>query len=401
MAAATSNNPNEQKGPLVHLRVLELGGLAPAPYCGLLLKQFGADVIHITRTSGAPEDPAGLSHGKRSVALDLKSPAGIQVLRRMCKNADVLIDPYRPGVLEKLGLGPHEVLLKDNPRLIVVRITGWGQTGQYAQAAGHDINYIALTGALSLFSRSATEPPLPPVNILGDFAGGGMLATMGVLLALHERAKSGLGQVIDSAMVDGAAHLATFLFRFRSTGMWSDVPGSNMLDGGAPFYGTYICSDGKFLSVGAIEPQFYELLIKGLGLEDEMPGGQMERKFFADHKRIIAGRIMQKPRDHWAKVFAPEGPYRDACVAPVLSMQEAIEFPANVERKVFAKGPSGDQKDVFPNPGPRLSRTPGFNLPYWRTEPAGKQNRTVLMMYGFTAKEIDDLEAKGVVRSKM
>jgi alpha-methylacyl-CoA racemase len=318
----------------------------------------------------------------------------------MAKNADVLIDPYRPGVLEKLGLGPHEVLLKDNPRLIVVRVTGWGQSGPMSQAAGHDINYIALTGALSLFSRSPRDAPVAPINILGDFAGGGALAAFGVLLALHERTKSGLGQVIDAAMVDGVAHLSTFLYRMRQAGGWNDVPGTNVLDSGAPFYDTYTCSDGKFLSVGAIEPQFYELLLAGLGLAhpDELPGSQMDRKLWADNKRVIAGRIAMKPRDHWAGVFAPEGKLRDACVAPVLTMQEAATHPYNVARNVFSQGHTKQPKDVLPNPAPRLSRTPGHNLAYWRVEPSGANSRTVLMMYGFSAKEVDALAARGVVR---
>lgn len=252
---------NEEKGPLAHLRVIELGGLAPAPYCGLILKQFGADVIHVQRMGGAAEDPAGLSLGKREISIDLKSKEGVQVLRRMLKNADVMIDPFRPGVLEKLGLGPEE-LMKDNPRLIVARVTGWGQTGPYAQMAGHDANYISLSGILSMFSRNTRDAPIPPINILGDFAGGGMLAAMGILLALYDRSKTGKGQVVDAAMVDGATHLATFIYRMRAAGAFSEVPGTNVLDSAAPFYDNYVCSDGKFVSVGSIEPQFYALLLK-------------------------------------------------------------------------------------------------------------------------------------------
>jgi alpha-methylacyl-CoA racemase len=328
--------------------------------------------------------------------LDLKSPEGVEVLKRMLKNADVLLDPMRPGVLEKMGLDPQHLLKEVNPKLIIARVTGWGQDGPYASAAGHDTNYVALTGIMSLFARSEKEAPLPPINLLGDFAGGGALAVMGILLALYERNKSGKGQVVDAAMVDGVTHLATFIHKMRANGVWNDKPGTNLLDTGAPFYDTYICSDGKFLSVGSIEPQFYALLIEGLGLkEEDMPGSQMDRDAWADIKRVIAGRIMQKPRDHWAKVFAPSGKYRDACVAPILTISEALEHPHNIERKLFSKV---GKKDYIPSPAPRLSRTPGHVHQSWIVEKPGANTRTVLMMYGFTDKEIQELERKEVIK---
>jgi alpha-methylacyl-CoA racemase len=330
------------------------------------------------------------------VALDLKSTEGVNVLIRMLKNADVLLDPMRPGVLEKMGLGPDFLLREVNPKLIVARVTGWGQTGPMAQAAGHDTNYVALTGIMSLFARNDKEAPLPPVNLLGDFAGGGMLAALGIMIALYERNKSGKGQVVDAAMVDGVSHLATFIHRMRTNKVWKDQPGTNLLDTGAPFYDTYVCSDGKFLSLGSIEPQFYSLMLEGLGLkDDDMPGSQMDREKFADNKRVIAGRIMQKPRDYWAKVFAPEGKYRDACVAPVLTIPEAMEHPHNVAREVFFK--FGKKGEYLPQPAPRLSRTPGHNYPSWSVAKPGANTRTVLMLYGFTDKEVQDLEKKGVI----
>jgi len=315
----------------------------------------------------------------------------------MLKNADVLLDPMRPGVLEKMGLGPDFLLKEVNPRLVIARVTGWGQNGPMAQAAGHDTNYVALTGVMSLFAKNEREAPLPPVNILGDFAGGGMLAALGIMIALYERNKSGKGQVVDAAMVDGVSHLATFIHRMRTNGVWRDKPGTNLLDSGSPFYDTYTCSDGRFLSVGSIEPQFYALLLEGLGLDEEkdMPGSQMDRSKWADNKRVIAGRIMQKPMSHWAKVFGPEGKYRDACVAPILTMAEAADHPHNVARGVFTK--IGKKGELLPGPAPRLSRTPGHNYPSWALEKPGANTRTVLMLYGFSDKEIQELEKKNVI----
>lgn len=291
---------------------------------------------------------------------------------------------------------PNYLLAEVNPRLIVARVTGWGQTGPMAQSAGHDTNYVALTGVMSLFARGPNDPPIPPINILGDFAGGGSLAFTGILLALHERNRSGKGQVVDAAMVDGVSHLATFIHRMKANGVWKDTPGTNLLDSGAPFYDTYTCSDGKFLSVGSIEPQFYALLLEGLGLSesDDMPGSQMDRKTWASNKRVIAGRIAMKSRDHWAEVFGPQGKLRDACVAPILTLTEAGKHPHNVARNVFQVNKDGS---LLPNPAPRLSRTPGSNQKFWRNAKPGENTRTAMMMYGFSDKEIIDLENRGVV----
>ena len=391
---------DDRRGPLTHVKVLELAGLAPAPYCGLILQQFGADVVHVARTGAQPDDPAGLSLGKRSIAVDLKSKEGIEVMLRMAKHADVLIDPFRPGVLEKLGLGPQMLIDKVNPRLIVARITGWGQTGPYAQAAGHDVNYVALTGLLSLFTRSENEAPLPPLNLLGDFAGGGLMAALGIVMALYVRHKTGKGQIVDAAMVDGVSHIATFIHRMRGSGTWVDKPASNLLDSSAPFYDVYMCSDGKSLSVGSIEPQFYELLMRGLGLDadDAMPGSQFDRKQWPANKRVIAGKIATKPRDYWAHVFRPDGPYRDACVAPVLSLQEAVDHPNNKARNVFAPfGKVPKPGNVIPEPAPRLAVTEGVNHSYWQVPKTGENTRTVLLLYGFTNDEAEKLMKSGVV----
>ena len=261
-------------GPLQGIRVLEMAGLAPAPYAGMILADFGADVIRIDRApTGETRFDATrdyLARGKRSIAVNVKDPRGVELLLRLADTTDVMIEPYRPGVMEKLGAGP-DVVTERNPRLVYARLTGWGQQGPYASMAGHDINYIALSGALSLLGRRG-EKPLPPVNLLGDFAGGGMLCALGIVLALYERTQSQLGQVVDAAMVDGAANLSAFLFGFHAAGFWSEERGTNLLDTGAPFYDTYETSDGKFVSVGAIEPQFYAALLKGLGLDaDRMP----------------------------------------------------------------------------------------------------------------------------------
>ena len=241
------------------IRVVEMAGLAPAPYCGLILADFGAEVVRVDRVGAGSMDQ--LARGKRSVAVNLKSPEGVETVLRLMETADVLLEPYRPGVMERLGLGP-DVACARNPRLVYARLTGFGQDGPYAPMAGHDINYIAISGALSLLGRKG-EKPLAPVNLLGDFAGGGMLCALGICLALLERTHSGKGQVVDTAMVDGAAYLATFVYKFRNSGMWRDERGTNMLDSAAPFYDTYRTKDGEFMSVGAIEPQFYAALLKG------------------------------------------------------------------------------------------------------------------------------------------
>lgn len=373
------NTPSSTR-PLDGIRVVELAGLAPGPYCGMILADFGADVVRVDRIGTWAFDR--LARGKRSIAVDLKRPEGIDAVMRLADKADVLIEPFRAGVAERLGIGP-DVLLRRNPTLIYARMTGWGQDGPYASMAGHDINYIALSGALSLIGRKG-ERPLPPINLLGDFAGGGMLCAMGVLLALIERSRSGKGQVVDAAMVDGAAYLAASVFMFRAVGWWNEERGSNMLDTGAYFYETYVTKDGKYLSVGAIEPQFYAALLKGLELDPAALPDQHDRTRWPDMKERFAAIFATRTRDEWCAVF--DG--TDACVAPVLELEEVGDHPHNQARGTLVRNAQGN---LEPGPAPRLSRTPGAvtgPLP----EP-GQHTTDVLIDYGFTADEIRSLYA--------
>jgi alpha-methylacyl-CoA racemase len=341
-------------GPLEGVRVIEMAGLAPVPYAGMILADFGAEVIRVDRTpaTGAAFDATRdfLARGKKSVGINLKDARGVDTLLRLLDRADVLIEPFRPGVMEKLGAGP-DVVLARNPQIVYARLTGWGQDGPYAPMAGHDINYIALSGALSCLGRRG-EKPIPPMNLLGDFAGGGMLCAMGIVMALYERSRSGKGQVIDAAMVDGAAHLSSFIFGLRAGGMWSDERGANLLDTGAPFYDTYETADGQYRWVGAIAPQFYARLRQGLGLDPKSLPHQFDRAAWPETAARFTEIFRSKTRAEWTKVF--EG--TDACVAPVLGLGEVAEHPHNRVRQTFAAGIQGA---IAPQPGPRFSRTPG------------------------------------------
>jgi alpha-methylacyl-CoA racemase len=378
-------------GALDGVRVIEMAGLAPAPYAGMILADFGAEVIRVDRspTAGSRFDPTRdyLARGKRSVGLNMKHPAGVELLLKLVAASDVLIEPFRPGVMEKLGVGP-EVALARNPRLIYARLTGWGQEGPYAGMAGHDIDYIAMSGVLHLLGRKG-ERPLPPVNLLGDFAGGGMLCALGVVLALLERTRSGKGQVIDSAMVDGAANLATFLFGFDAAGLWSEERGTNLLDTGAPFYDTYETRDGKWVAVGAIEPQFYAALLAGLGLDaaDEMPH-QMDRSAWDATRERFAAVFKTKTREQWSKVF--EG--TDACVAPILSLREAPAHPHNRQRRMFVEGLRGAPA---PQAAPRLSRTPGAASE--RAPVPGADSTAIFSELGLSKEEIERLTGEGAI----
>jgi len=369
--------------PLDGIKVIEMAGLAPSPYCGMLLADFGADVIIVDRLlKHSPEMPGHMSknpldRGKRSMRVNIKSPEGRAILMRMIQDADILIEPYRPGVMETLQLGPEEVL-SHNERLIYARLTGWGQTGPYAGMAGHDMNYIALSGALSLFKRKG-EKPLPPCNILGDFAGGGMLCAMGILLALVERNVSGKGQVVDAAMVDGAANLSVLFFGLFANHLMTLDIGSNLLDGGAPFYQVYESSDGKFVSVGAIETKFYARFIQGLGIAPASLPHQYDMGKWPEMTERFADVFKTKTRDEWAEIF--DG--TDACVAPVLGLDELANHPHNRERGLIVHVDGIPQ----PSPAPRLSRTPG------RAEaqkgPKGGSTREVLAELGYSKEEID------------
>jgi alpha-methylacyl-CoA racemase len=375
-------------GPLNGYTVIELAGIGPAPMGGMILADMGAEVIRIDRASGA--NPLTMkdvsSRGKKSVVLNLKDPAGIETLLRMVENADAIIDPYRPGVCEKLGIGP-EVCLARNPKLVFARMTGWGQEGPLANAAGHDINYISITGALYAMGRKG-EKPVPPLNLVGDMGGGGMLLVNGVLAALLEAANSGKGQVIDAAMVDGAAQLMWMFHGFQAIGMWDETQReSNMLDGGAHFYDTYECSDGEYVSIGSIEPQFYALLKELAGLSEEEFGDQNNPAKWPALKQKLTDVFRSKTRAEWCEIM--EG--TDVCFAPVLNFVEAPDHPANAARQTYIEVAGVTQ----PAPAPRFSRTPS-EVRHGGHEP-GQDTDEVLAAMGFAEQEIGGLRESGAI----
>ena len=342
-------------GPLEGLRIVELAGLGPAPFAGMMLSDAGADIIRIDRSDRATYPPREEPHvdlmnrGRRSVAVDLKHPDGVALVLRLVEGADGLMEGFRPGVAERLGLGPDECLAR-NPKLVYGRMTGYGQEGPMAQAAGHDIDYIALSGALEAIGR-AGERPLPPLNLVGDFGGGGMLLAYGMLAAILGARVTGNGQVVDAAMVDGAASLMTMTYTLRAAGIWQDARGTNLLDTGAHFYEVYETSDQGYLGVGAIEPQFYAELMRLLGLGDEDLSTQMDRTTWPAMKERFAAIFASRTRAEWEEVFAGS----DACVAPVLSATEAPDHPQNKVRGTFTEVAGV----VQPAPAPRFLSTPG------------------------------------------
>lgn len=338
-------------GALDGLRVVELAGLGPAPFCGMMLADMGADIVRVERPGAAlqrkPTDV--LARGRRVVEVDLKSPEGVDALRALIKEADVLIEGFRPGVMERLGLGP-EPCLSINRRLVFARMTGWGQTGPLAPRAGHDMNYIAISGALYAIGP-ADGPPAVPLNLVGDFGGGGMMLAMGILAGVISARQTGRGQVIDAAMTDGAALLTAMMWGFMGASQWVNERGANFLDGAAHFYTIYECADGKHLAVGAIEPQFYATLLEGCGLSAaDLPGDYRDRANWQASKAILTPIFKRKTRDEWCEVF--DG--KDACVAPVLDWQEALQHEHNIERGTFMEL----QGVIQPAPAPRFSGTP-------------------------------------------
>lgn len=368
-------------GPLAGIRVVEMAGLAPGPFGCMLLADLGAEVLRIERAGGGAQlvPPQGpMDRGKRTIAVDLKSDAGRQAVHHLAAHADVFVEGYRPGVAERLGIGPDD-LLELNPRLIYGRITGWGQNGPLAPRAGHDINYAAISGALDLLGR-AGDPPTPPANILADFAGGGMLLALGVLAALHERNSSGKGQVIDAAMVDGAALLTTFMHGMHANGLWNGPRGTNLLDGGAACYGTYETSDGGYMAVGALEPQFWAELVQKLELDTEDLPFHLDVSQAEKLREAVAATFRKRTLAEWSEVFADS----DACVTPVVAAWEAHKHPHNAAR--------GNYIDVAgvvqPAPAPRFSRT---TLP--TPEPAGSNEgldvaSDILRQWGFSEETI-------------
>lgn len=374
-------------GPLAGIKVLEFESIGPAPFAGMLLADMGADVLVIDRPASTD---LGLKRerwydvmmrGKRSVTLDLKSNTAREAALALAGNADALIEGMRPGVMERLGVGPDEAL-KRNPRLVYGRMTGWGQDGPLAPRAGHDINYIALAGVLHAFGRKG-EAPVPPLNLIGDFGGGGMLLGFGVACALIEAARSGRGQVVDAAMVEGAALLATMFAGFLKAGSWSEARGDNILDTGAPWYDVYETKDRKYVSIGSIETRFYEELLQKLGVPDL---GQHDRKRWPEMRERFATVFKSKTRDEWCKVFDGS----DACFAPVLSWSEARRDAHNVARKAYVEVAGVEQ----PAPAPRFSRTPAGVR---RSPPERSEGgRAALADWGFDTKAIDRLESLGL-----
>ena len=378
-------------GPLTGIRVIEIAGIGPGPFCAMMLADMGADVVRVDRASAArggdPDRPPLdlLNRGRRSVGIDLKSPEGVETVLALVEGADALLEGFRPGVAERLGIGPDDCLAR-NPRLVYGRMTGWGQEGPYASAAGHDLNYIALSGALHGIGRQG-EAPVPPLNLVGDFGGGGMYLAFGMVCALLEARYSGQGQVVDAAMVDGAASLMTAFFGMAASGFWSEERGTNMLDTGAHFYNVYETADGRYISLGPIEPQFYAELRERLGLHGGEWDHQMDRSRWPEQKEKLAALVAQRTRDEWCELL--EG--TDTCFAPVLSLAEAPEHAHNRERGTFTEVAGVAQ----PGPAPRFSRTPGAIR---RPPPhSGQHTDEVLAELGLHAEAIASLRASGAV----
>jgi alpha-methylacyl-CoA racemase len=372
-------------GPLTGLKVIEFAGIGPGPFCGMLLSDLGADVVRIDRKGGGRASKFDITaRGRRSVALDLKSPAAIETCLKLVESADILFEGFRPGVMERLGLGP-EVVLGRNPKLVYGRMTGWGQTGPYAKAAGHDMNYIAITGALEAIGTD--EKPIPPLNLVGDFGGGALYLAFGLLAGVIHARATGQGQVIDCAMSDGAASLMAMFYGFKASGAWADGRRNNLLDGGAHFYDTYQCADGRWVSIGSIEPQFYALLLEKTGIKDPDFQQQMNRDLWPSLTDRLAAVIKTKTRDEWCALMEAT----DVCFAPILNMDEAPSHPHNAARQTFVTLDGV----VQPAPAPRFSATPGV---IQAPPPAiGADNDAALADWGFSGGEIEALKTAGAL----
>lgn len=385
MSDSTSN------GPLSGITVIEMAGLGPGPFAATMLADAGARVIRVQGRKQAPvsgavrpsQDP--LSRGRVAVALDLKRPGGVEALLRLVESADALIEGYRPGVMERLGVGP-DVCLARKPSLVFGRMTGWGQAGPLAHAAGHDINYIAISGALHAIGTSDT--PIPPLNLVGDFGGGGAMLAFGVASALLHAARTGRGQVVDAAMSDGAAFLMAPFYARMASGSWQDRRESNVLDGGAPHYGVYRCADGKFVAAGPLEPQFWAQFLKLIGLDGEADFGRRdEPALWPQLRERLSRHFATRTRDAWCALLAGT----DACVAPVLSMEEAPRYPHNVARRTFVEADGA----MVPAPVPRFSL--GDDSPPPPQVDNADAAADVLIGAGFTAEQIDGLRTRGVL----
>ena len=381
-------------GPLTGIKVVEIAGIGPGPWAAMMLSDMGADVLRIDRADDVPRDgtrpsaaQTGLNRGRRSVAVDLKAPGAADLILRLVDRADVFLEGFRPGVAERLGIGPEPCLAR-NPRLIYGRMTGWGQDGPWRDRAGHDINYIALSGALHSIG-AAGGPPVPPLSLVGDFGGGGLFLAFGVVCALLEASASGRGQIVDAAMVDGSAVLTTLFYILRQEGSWNDERGVNLIDGGAPFYGVYETADQRWIAVGAIEPKFYANLLTALELDDGLLEAQYHREDWPRAREVLADAFRARDRDAWASLLADA----EACATPVLTLMEAMDHEHMASRGVFTQLDGIRQ----PAPAPRLSRTPGAI----QRPPAipGEHTEAALADWGVDPSEIAELHTAGVVVS--
>ena len=374
-----------RQGPLTGLKIVEFAGIGPGPFCGMLLSDLGADVVRIDRKGGRGGAPSDVtSRGRRSVALDLKSRDAVEACLKLMDAADGIIEGFRPGVMERLGLGP-DVVLKRNPKLVYGRMTGWGQTGPWSMAAGHDMNYIAITGALHAIGTD--DKPVPPLNLVGDFGGGALYLAFGLMAGVIQARETGKGQVVDCAMSDGAASLMAMFYGMKGAGIWKETRRSNMLDGGAHFYDTYQCSDGKWVSIGSIEPQFYALLLEKTGITDPQFQRQIDRDLWPELRAKLAAVIATKTQSEWTAIMGGT----DVCFAPILDLDEAPKHPHNVARQTFVEVGGVTQ----PAPAPRFSVTP----PAIQGPPPaiGAHNREALADWGFSSAEIDALSASGAL----
>lgn len=374
-------------GPLTGIKVIEMAAIGPVPFCAMMLSDMGAEVIRIDRLSqkGSGSSANVLYRGRKSVAFDLKNSIALDSTLRLSDQADVILEGFRPGVMERLGLGP-EVCLERNPKLIYGRMTGWGQSGPLSHAAGHDINYISIAGALGSMGY-ADRPPAPPLNLIGDFGGGAMYLLAGILAAIVERNSSGKGQVVDAAMTDGTASLLSPFYGLMAMGMWSTERYSNRLDGGAFYYGSYECSDGKYISLGSLEPQFYALLIEKCGITDETFKEQSDQEAWPIKREKMEALFKTKTQQEWCGIL--EG--TDVCFAPVLNLKEAPDHPHNKTRQTFVKVQGVTQ----PAPAPRFSRTQGkIQSPAALT---GENTEEVLSDWGFSDSEISNLKMNNMI----
>ncbi len=377
-------------GPLSGVRVIEMGGIGPSPFAAMLLADLGAEVIRIDRASSEHANPFEVTlRARKLMALNIKTEAGIEVVRKLVESADVFMEGFRPGVMEKLGLGPDD-LLSLNPKLVYGRMTGWGQDGPMSQVAGHDINYVAVTGAMHTIGR-AEGGPVPPLNLVGDFAGGGSYLVMGILAALFSAQNTGQGQVVDASINDGVASLMNMILGYRAMGMWDEKRQNNLFDGGAHYYDTYECADGEWVSIGAIELHYYQLLVEKMGLQDEVGettyDDQFDKHKWHEMRPVFARRFKQKTRDEWVEILGME----DVCFAPVLSMDESMQYPQNIARNTYVEVDGVTQG----SPAPKFSKTP-TEISHG-PRPAGADNELILQELGYSQEQVEQMKAEGAL----